>query len=161
MRIPPTSSAPFQRETPKATGQNRAERGETQTTTEKPAKTAPPGLEKVLARLQDMGESRTQGQNVAMDRISRNLARYAENQALAPAPAPAPEPAPVEDAAPDATPPVAETPAETPDATETGSTAEAPATAPAPATPENTDTVAELIDSLADPADDTNTPASA
>lgn len=145
MRIPSTSSVAFQRETPKATGQNRAERNEAQTPTEKPAKTAPPGLEKVLARLEAMGESRTQGQGVAMDRISRNLARYAENQALAPAPAPAP--APVEDAAPDAT--------------ETGTTAEAPATAPAPATPESTDTVAELIDSLADPADDTNTPTSA
>lgn len=159
MRIPSTSSVAFQRETPKATGQNRAERNEAQTPTEKPAKTAPPGLEKVLARLEAMGESRTQGQGVAMDRISRNLARYAENQALAPAPAPAP--APVEDAAPDTTSPVTEAPAETPDATETGTTAEAPATAPAPATPESTDTVAELIDSLADPADDTNTPTSA
>lgn len=145
MRIPSTSSVAFQRETPKATGQNRAERNEAQTPTEKPAKTAPPGLEKVLARLEAMGESRTQGQGVAMDRISRNLARYAENQALAPVPAPAP--APVEDAAPDAT--------------ETGTTAEAPASAPTPATPESTDTVAELIDSLADPADDTNTPTSA
>lgn len=145
MRIPSTSSVAFQRETPKATGQNRAERNEAQTPTEKPAKTAPPGLEKVLARLEAMGESRTQGQGVAMDRISRNLARYAENQALAPAPAPAP--APVEDAAPDAT--------------EAGTTAEAPASAPTPATPESTDTVAELIDSLADPADDTNTPTSA
>jgi hypothetical protein len=159
MRIPSTSSVAFQRETPKATGQNRAERNEAQTPTEKPAKTAPPGLEKVLARLEAMGESRTQGQGVAMDRISRNLARYAENQALAPAPAPAP--APVEDAAPATTPPVTAAPAETPDATETGTTAEAPATVPAPATPESTDTVAELIDSLADPADDTNTPASA
>lgn len=145
MRIPSTSSVAFQRETPKATGQNRAERNEAQTPTEKPAKTAPPGLEKVLARLEAMGENRTQGQGVAMDRISRNLARYAENQALAPVPAPAP--APVEDAAPDAT--------------ETGTTAEAPASAPTPATPESTDTVAELIDSLADPADDTNTPTSA
>lgn len=159
MRIPSTSPVAFQRETPKATGQNRAERNEAQTPTEKPAKTAPPGLEKVLARLEAMGESRTQGQGVAMDRISRNLARYAENQALAPAPAPAP--APVDDAAPDTTPPVTEAPAETPDATETGTTAEAPVTAPAPATPESTDTVAELIDSLADPADDTNTPTSA
>lgn len=145
MRIPSTSSVAFQRETPKATGQNRAERNEASTSTEKPAKTAPPGLQKVFDRLQAMGESRTQGQGVAMDRISRNLARYAENQALAPAPAPAP--APVEDAAPDAT--------------ETGTTAEAPASSPTPATPENTDTVAELIDSLADPADDTNTPTSA
>ena len=159
MRIPSTSSVAFQRETPKATGQNRAERNEAQTPTEKPAKTAPPGLEKVLARLEATGESRTQGQGVAMDRISRNLARYAENQALAPAPAPAP--APVEHAAPDSTSPVTEAPAETPDATETGTTAEAPATAPAPATPESTDTVAELIDSLAAPADDTNTPTSA
>ncbi len=145
MRIPSTSSVPFTREATKAVGQNRAERNEASTSTEKPAKTAPPGLEKVLARLEAMGESRTQGQGVAMDRISRNLARYAENQALAPAPAPAP--APVEDAAPDAT--------------ETGTTAEAPASAPTPATPESTDTVAELIDSLADPADDTNTPTSA
>lgn len=141
MRIPSTSSVAFQRETPKATGQNRAERNEAQTPTEKPAKTAPPGLEKVLARLEAMGESRTQGQGVAMDRISRNLARYAENQALAPAPAPAP--APAEDTAPEVTPPVAEAPAE----------------APAPATPENTDNVAELIDSLNEPADDGSTAA--
>lgn len=139
MRIPSTSSVAFQRETPKATGQNRAERNEAQTPTEKPAKTAPPGLEKVLARLEAMGESRTQGQGVAMDRISRNLARYAENQALAPAPAPAP----AEDTAPEVTPPVAEAPAE----------------APAPATPENTDNVAELIDSLNEPADDGSTAA--
>jgi hypothetical protein len=159
MRIQPTSNVPFTGETTKTVGQNRAERGEAQTSAEKPAKTAPPGLEKVLARLEAMGESRTQGQSVAMDRISRNLARYAENQALAPAPAPAP--APVEDAAPEATPPVTEAPAETPDTTETGTTAEAPATAPAPATPENTDTVAELIDSLTDPAEDASTPTSA
>ena len=114
MRIPSTSSVAFQRETPKATGQNRAERNEASTSTEKPAKTAPPGLQKVLDRLQAMGESRTQGQGVAMDRISRNLARYAENQSLAPSPAPIP--APVEDAAPDATPPVTEALAETLDA---------------------------------------------
>ena len=156
MRIPSTSNVPFMRETTKAAGQNRAERGETQTSAEQPAKTAPPGLQKVFDRLPAMGASRTQGQGVAMDRISRNLARYAENQALAPAPAPAP----VEDAAPDATPPVTEAPAETPAAAENG-TAEAPATAPAPATPESTDTVAELIDSLAEPADDASTPASA
>jgi len=62
----------------------------------KPAKTAdhgarnetPPGLERVLARLQSTPASeRNAGQSTALDRISRNLARYAEVQAIGQAPA--------------------------------------------------------------------------
>lgn len=77
------------------------------------AKTAPPGLERVLARLESLGEAgRTQGQNQAMDRIARNLARYQENQALAPLPEPAPIVPEAEAPAP-ADPVVVETPPET------------------------------------------------
>ena len=44
-------------------------------------KTAPPGLERALARLQSLPEP-TAGQTNATDRISRNLARYADTQAI-------------------------------------------------------------------------------
>ena len=44
-------------------------------------KTAPPGLERALARLQSLAEP-TAGQANATDRISRNIARYADTQAL-------------------------------------------------------------------------------
>ncbi len=52
-------------------------------------KATPPGLERALARLQSLPE-RNAGQANAMDRISRNIARYAETQALAAPPAAAP-----------------------------------------------------------------------
>lgn len=59
-----------------------------------PVRRAPPGLQKVLARLEAMGaEGRSPGQNVALERIARNLQRYLETQGLAPTPAPAPAPA--------------------------------------------------------------------
>lgn len=93
------------------------------------AKAIPPGLERVQERLQAMSE-RTRGQSNALDRISRNIARYQETQALAgtpPSPPPPPGPettgatAPTEPAtpapAPEASPPTADTgtPAPTPD----------------------------------------------
>lgn len=62
------------------------------------SRTAPSGLERVLARLQSLPEP-TAGQRNATDRISRNLARYAETQALGTTPA----------AAANNTPPVADT----------------------------------------------------
>ncbi len=82
----------------------------------------PPGLQRVLARLEAMGEAgRTPGQTQALDRISRNLARYLENQAMAPLPPPQPlpQPDPVAEGLPDTstdTPAdmVADTPTETP-----------------------------------------------
>jgi hypothetical protein len=86
----------FQREGLKPAQSNRANRSQPDTGAPTPAeapakKTAPPGLERVLARLESLGETgRTQGQSQAMDRISRNLARYQETQALAPLPQPEP-----------------------------------------------------------------------
>lgn len=51
-----------------------------------PAKSAAPaGLAKVMARLQAIpDEDRTAGQNTAADRISRNIERYLEVQAIVP-----------------------------------------------------------------------------
>lgn len=61
-------------------------------TLEVSGKTAPPGLQRVLAKLEALGEEgRSRGQNQAMDRVARNLARYQENQSVAPLPLP-PEP---------------------------------------------------------------------
>ncbi len=63
-------------------------------------KATPPGLERALARLQSLPERNT-GQANAMDRISRNIARYAETQALVAPPqaTPAPTPSSAADAA--------------------------------------------------------------
>ena len=52
-------------------------------------KATPPGLERVLARLQSLPE-RNAGQANAMDSISRNIARYIETQALGAPPAATP-----------------------------------------------------------------------
>jgi hypothetical protein len=103
MKINANSMASFNREMPKASPAMRAER------TDKPApsesgKTAPPGLERALARLQAMeaGE-RTAGQTNAMDKIGRNLARYMENQAIVVAPAPEAPSTPVQEVEPSPT----------------------------------------------------------
>lgn len=54
---------------------------------------APPGLERVVAKFEArVAEGAPQGQSQALDRVSRNLARYQENQALAPTPSPSPAP---------------------------------------------------------------------
>lgn len=52
-------------------------------------KSVPPGLERALARLQSLPAPNT-GQANATDRISRNIARYAETQAIGTPPAPPP-----------------------------------------------------------------------
>lgn len=53
-------------------------------------KTVPPGLERVQARQQSVpAADRNAGQATAADRISRNIARYAETQAIVPPPPPA------------------------------------------------------------------------
>jgi len=52
-------------------------------------KAAPPGLERVLARLQNLPQ-RNAGQANALARINRNIARYVETQALGKPPAAAP-----------------------------------------------------------------------
>lgn len=128
MRIPshtPAATA-FAREMPKP-GHTRGARAEGASETATPTatettgqKAAPPGLTRVLERLTALGEAgRSAGQNQAMDRIGRNLARYQEHQAMAPLP-PAPPPAdPVAETpvteTPVAEPPLLETPvAETP-----------------------------------------------
>lgn len=50
-------------------------------------KTVPPGLERVQARQQSVpAADRNAGQATAADRISRNIARYAETQAIVPPP---------------------------------------------------------------------------
>jgi hypothetical protein len=54
-------------------------------------KTVPPGLERVQARLQSVpAADRNAGQATASDRISRNIARYAETQAIVALPVTAP-----------------------------------------------------------------------
>jgi hypothetical protein len=65
------------------------------------AKKVPPGLQRVAARLESLGlEGRTQGQSNALSQISRNLQRYVDTQALAPAPTtPTALPTPVTDTA--------------------------------------------------------------
>jgi hypothetical protein len=56
-------------------------------------KTVPPGLERVQARLQSVpAADRNAGQATATDRISRNIARYAETQAIVTAPVTQPTP---------------------------------------------------------------------
>ena len=51
-------------------------------------KTAPPGLERVLAQLQSISvPERNAGQANAIERISRNIARYAESKAISTPPA--------------------------------------------------------------------------
>ncbi|OHC65189.1 MAG: hypothetical protein A2045_02595 [Rhodocyclales bacterium GWA2_65_20] len=61
-------------------------------------KTTPPGLERVLARLQSSAApERNAGQTKALETISRNIARYVETQAIGEAPVAVPpsDPAPV------------------------------------------------------------------
>lgn len=79
MKIGPSNVQPFTREPVKPA--KTAGAGE--------QKTVPPGLERVQARLQSVpAAERNAGQATATDRISRNIARYAETQAIVPPPAP-------------------------------------------------------------------------
>lgn len=61
----------------------------TKTTGSDEQKSVPPGLERALTRLQSLTAPNT-GQANATDRISRNIARYAETQAIGTPPAPPP-----------------------------------------------------------------------
>lgn len=145
----PPHPASLQREPPAAkppkTGSENAAPASTTVTLSDAAQNteAPAGLVKVQARLQDLGEARTRGQSVALERISRNIARYLENQAPAPASAPAPAPVatPPTDAVADA--PVADTPAPVPaDPPAESAAAESPAEPPA----DNTQALLDPLD---------------
>lgn len=60
-------------------------------------KDTPPGLERVLARLQNIPlPERTAGQSKALEQVARNIARYVANQAMAAPPVDAPPGAPHE-----------------------------------------------------------------
>ena len=93
-------------------------------------KAVPPGLERAQARLQSVpAADRNHGQATAADRISRNIARYAETQAIVPPPVTAPVTPPTLPTAP------------------TGSTSPTPAdSTPSTPTPEtSTSTTAEAV----------------
>ncbi len=98
MKVNANPMAAFQRETaPGKAMMNRPDKAAPTPQNEaRPSVVTPPGLHKVMNKLEALGDSRTQGQNVAMSRIERNLAKYVETQqamAAPPAPAnPAPEP---------------------------------------------------------------------
>lgn len=78
MKIGPSNALPsFAREPAKAS----------KTTGAGESKPVPPGLERVQARMQSVpAADRNAGQATALDRISRNIARYAETQAIVPPP---------------------------------------------------------------------------
>lgn len=106
MRVPPTAIQPLVRDYGKpAAGRGHAEtnaatgpHAPAAANTASPAsdssstKTTPPGLERVLERLQNLPAPNA-GQTNALDRISRNIARYRETQALVKPLVTAPEPA--------------------------------------------------------------------
>lgn len=87
MRIPPSSVAIL----PLNHGQSNKSTKPENALAQGEQKTAPPGLERVLARLQSLSNPNA-GQSNATDRISRNLARYADTQAISTAPAASAEP---------------------------------------------------------------------
>lgn len=82
MKIGPSNALPsFVRESAKAS----------KTTGSGESKPIPPGLARVQARMQSVpAVDRNNGQATALDRISRNIARYAETQAIVPPPVTAP-----------------------------------------------------------------------
>lgn len=115
----------------------------------------PPGLDRVMARLEAMPpESRNAGQSNALERISRNIARYQEHHGIAtPAPTvpenpPAETPAVAAPVETEPTPPAApvETVAETPVAT----TPEVPVAAPVEIVAAPVDAVDPLLNELVD-----------
>ena len=95
MKIAPSTILPFNRESAKpaslrenAAAQAADSAKPTRAVDQSEQKTAPPGLERVLARLQSVPvPDRNAGQANATDRISRNIARYAETQAISTPPA--------------------------------------------------------------------------
>lgn len=104
MKIGPSNAFPsFARETAKTS----------KTTGSGESKPVPPGLVRVQARMQNVpATDRNNGQATALDRISRNIARYTETQAIVPPPVTVPV-APPEVADSTSTAPV-DTPASTP-----------------------------------------------
>ncbi len=177
MKIQNTPAAAMARDWPKANKADKAATSapvpaevSTETTSGSGRPSAPPGLERVVAKFEALAaEGKTPGQGQALDRVSRNLARYQENQALAgtpPAPAPDTPPAaetPVAEAPVPAAPaietPVTEAPANEAPATETpAETTTASATLPTPDPPEDSE-LALLLNSAPDPTtSDANTP---
>lgn len=147
MKIGPSPTPPgLQREPPTTkppkTGSNNLAPANTTVTLSDAAQNAeaPAGLLKTQARLQDMGETRTRGQGVALERISRNIARYLENQAPTPAATP-----PAVEAPPSVESPAADPVAESPTAdvaTPTDTASEPPA-----------DNTPALLDTLDNPQD--------
>lgn len=97
MKVNANAMAAFQREMPPGKAVNKPEKAERTPQNEgaKPSVIAPPGLQKVMAKMEALGESRTQGQNVAMGRIERNLAKYEETQAIVATPQVAEDESPV------------------------------------------------------------------
>lgn len=89
MRIPPSSAAIL----PLNHGQSNKPAKPENAIAQGEQKPAPPGLERVMARLQSLGHP-TAGQSNATDRISRNLARYMDTQAISTAPVASAEPTP-------------------------------------------------------------------
>lgn len=87
MKIPSNPMAAVAREPAKAaarTDRNAPAEAPAEPT---PSMKVPPGLERVLAKFEALGETgRSTGQSNAMDRIARNLARYTDTQALVPPP---------------------------------------------------------------------------
>lgn len=81
MRIPPSSFAilPVNRVQPNSPPKPEKALAQSE------QKTTPPGLERVLARLQSLFEP-TSRQTNATDLISRNIARYAQTQTISTAP---------------------------------------------------------------------------
>lgn len=60
-------------------------------------KITPPGLERVLERLQSIAtDERTHGQGIALDRIARNIQKYIEVRDVVGTPETAPAPSPTE-----------------------------------------------------------------
>ena len=172
MKIQNTPAAAMARDWPKANKADKAATSapvpaevSTETTSGSGRPSAPPGLERVVAKFEALAaEGKTPGQGQALDRVSRNLARYQENQALAgnpPAPTPDTPPAaetPVAEA-PVTEMPVTEAPANEAPVTETpAETTTASATLPPPETPEDSE-LALLLNSATDPTtSDANTP---
>lgn len=78
MKIGPSNALPaFTRESGKSS----------KTTSSGESKSVPPGLDRIQNRMQSVpAADRNTGQTTALNRISRNIARYAETQAIIPPP---------------------------------------------------------------------------
>lgn len=149
MKIPSNPMAAVAREPAKTGPAARAERNMPAEVPAEPTPSVkiPPGLERVLAKFEALGETgRSAGQSQAMDRVARNLARYTDTQALVP---PADSPATAPAAEPEA-PPLAEAPPEAPLETAPGATA--------PDADSASDPTGALLDVLTDPGSEGTEP---